>query len=193
MLVLVGLIKLAAAVDFFAGARFGVAFLADDVLFAGAATDAAAFAFGVSFFALAEDLVAAAPTFFVEEDGFASWKSCPAQPKTKAMTTTVAAIPKGCVKSPINVSGFADALDIFAFVFCRISFCWCFFGGEKELEKSERELEKTRTHRAPRGARARARRARDMEKGKSMPDTKKAASVSRAMTRARDITSEPLM
>ena len=68
-----------------------------------------------------------------------------------------------------------------------------FFGGEKELEKSERELEKTRTHRAPRGARARARRARDMEKGKSMPDTKKAASVSRAMTRARDITSEPLM
>ena len=149
MLVLVGLIKLAAAVDFFAGARFGVAFLADEVLFAGAATDAAAFAFGVSFFALAEVLVAAAPTFFVEEDGFASWKSCPAQPKTKAMTTTVAAIPKGCVKSPINVSGFADALDIFAFVFCRISFCWCFFGGgEKELEKSERELEKTRTHRA---------------------------------------------
>ena len=60
MLVLVGLIKLAAAVDFFAGARFGVAFLADDVLFAGAATDAAAFAFGVSFFALAEVLVAAA-------------------------------------------------------------------------------------------------------------------------------------
>ena len=131
MLALVGLIKLAAAVDFFAGARFGVAFLADDVLFAGAATDAAAFAFGVSFFALVEVLVAAAPTFFVEEDGFASWNSCPAQPNTKAMTTTVAAIPKGCVKSPINVSGFADALDIFAFVFCRISFCWCvFFGGE---------------------------------------------------------------
>ena len=196
MLALVGLIKLAAAVDFFAGARFGVAFLADDVLFAGAATDAAAFAFGVSFFALVEVLVAAAPTFFVEEDGFASWNSCPAQPNTKAMTTTVAAIPKGCVKSPINVSGFADALDIFAFVFCRISFCWCvFFGGEgeKELEKSERELEKTRTHRAPRGARARARRARDVEKGKNMPDAKKIASFPRAMTRARDITSEPLM
>ncbi len=189
MLVLVGLIKLAAAVDFFAGARFGVAFLADDVLFAGAATDAAAFAFGVSFFALAEVLVAAAPTFFVEEDGFASWNSCPAQPNTKAMTTTVAAIPKGCVKSPINVSGFADALDIFAFVFCRISFCWCvFFGGE-----GEKELEKTRTHRAPRGARARARRARDVEKGKNMPDAKKIASFPRAMTRARDITSEPLM
>ena len=153
MLALVGLIKLAAAVDFFASARFGVAFLADDVLFAGAATDAAAFAFGVSFFALVEVLVAAAPTFFVEEDGFASWNSCPAQPNTKAMTTTVAAIPKGCVKSPINVSGFADALDIFAFVFCRISFCWCFFGGEKELEK-------TRTHRARRGARARAREER---------------------------------
>ena len=142
MLVLVGLIKLAAAVDFFAGARFGVAFLADDVLFAGAATDAAAFAFGVSFFALAEVLVAAAPTFFVEEDGFASWKSCPAQPKTKAMTTTVAAIPKGCVKSPINVSGFADALDIFAFVFCRISFCWCFFGGGERIGKIRERIGK---------------------------------------------------
>ena len=118
------------------------------------------FPFGVSLCALVEVLVAAAPTFFVEEDGFASWNSCPAQPNTKAMTTTVAAIPKGCVKSPINVSGFADALDIFAFVFCRISFCWCvFFGGQaqKELEKSERELEKTRTHRASGSARARAR------------------------------------
>ena len=161
MLVLVGLIKLAAAVDFFAGARFGVAFLADDVLFAGTATDAAAFAFGVSFFALVEVLVAAAPTFFVEEDGFASWKSCPAQPKTKAMTTTVAAIPKGCVKSPINVSGFADAidaLDIFAFVFCRISFCWCFFGtkGRKNW-KSQRENWKRRAHTARVGERARAR------------------------------------
>ena len=189
MLVLVGLIKLAAAVDFFTGARFGVAFLADDVLFAGAATDAAAFAFGVSFFALAEVLVAATPTFFVEEDGFASWKSCPAQPKTKAMTTTVAAIPKGCVKSPINVSGFADALDIFAFVFCRISFCWCFLArqrGERIGKVRERIGKDAHTPRASGSA-------RDMEKGKRMPDTKKAASVSRAMTRARDITSEPLM
>ena len=190
MLVLVGLIKLAAAVDFFTGARFGVAFLADDVLFAGAATDAAAFAFGVSFFALVEVLVAAAPTFFVEEDGFASWKSCPAQPKTKAMTTTVAAIPKGCVKSPINVSGFTDAidaLDIFAFVFCRISFCWCFFWGGERIGKIRERIGKD-AH-TPRASGS----ARDMEKGKSMPDTKKAASVSRAMTRARDITSEPLM
>jgi hypothetical protein len=196
VLVLVGLIKLAAAVDFFAGARFGVAFFADDVLFAGAATDAAAFAFGVSFFALVEVLVAAAPTFFVEEDGFASWNSCPAQPNTKAMTTTVAAIPKGCVKSPINVSGFADALDIFAFVFCRISFCWCvFWGGERKNWKNQRENWKRRAHTARVGerARARARRARDVEKGKNMPDAKKAASFPRAMTRARDITSEPLM
>ena len=49
MLALVGLIKLAAAVDFFAGARFGVAFLADDVLFAGAATDAASESAGFDF------------------------------------------------------------------------------------------------------------------------------------------------
>ena len=172
MLVLVGLIKLAAAVDFFAGARFGVAFLADDVLFAGTATDAAAFAFGVSFFALVEVLVAAAPTFFVEEDGFASWKSCPAQPKTKAMTTTVAAIPKGCVKSPINVSGFADAidaLDIFAFVFCRISFCWCFLAqrGERIGKVRERIGKDAHTPRASGNARVRAKSARHGKRKKN--------------------------
>ena len=177
MLALVGLIKLAAAVDFFAGARFGVAFLADDVLFAGAATDAAAFAFGVSFFALVEVLVAAAPTFFVEEDGFASWNSCPAQPNTKAMTTTVAAIPKGCVKSPINVSGFADALDIFAFVFCRISFCWCvFFGGGRERIGKIRERigKDAHTPRASGSARARAREERaTWKKEKTCPMLKR--------------------
>ena len=60
----------------------------------------------------------------------------------------------------------------FLLFFCRISFCWCvFFGGRerKVREKSERELEKTRTHRAHRGARARA---KDVEK-KNMPDAKK--------------------
>ena len=156
MLVLVGLIKLAAAVDFFAGARFGVAF-----------------AFGVSFFALAEVLVAAAPTFFVEEDGFASWKSCPAQPKTKAMTTTVAAIPKGCVKSPINVSGFADALDIFAFVFCRISFCWCFFGGGERIGKIRERIGKdAHPPRASGSARAREERA-TWKKEKACPILKR--------------------
>ncbi len=158
MLVLVGLIKLAAAVDFFAGARFGVAFLADDVLFAGAATDAAAFAFGVSFFALAEVLVAAAPTFFVEEDGFASWKSCPAQPRTKAMTTTVAAIPKGCVKSPINVSGLSVGV---------------FLGGRKNW-KNQRENWKRRAHTARLGERARAREERaTWKKEKACPILKR--------------------
>tara|TARA_B000000437_G_scaffold195904_1_gene156587 strand:+ start:160 stop:417 length:258 start_codon:yes stop_codon:yes gene_type:complete len=71
-----------------------------------------------------------------------------------------------------------------------------FLGGrERKNWKNQRENWKRRAHTARIGerARARARRARDVEKGKNMPDAKKIASFPRAMTRARDITSEPLM
>ena len=71
-----------------------------------------------------------------------------------------------------------------------------FLGGRvRKNWKNQRENWKRRAHTARIGerARARARRARDVEKGKNMPDAKKIASFPRAMTRARDITSEPLM
>ena len=41
------------------------------------------------------------------------------------MTTTVAAIPNGFVKSPINVNGFADDADALA-IFC-VCVCLCVY------------------------------------------------------------------
>ena len=68
MLVLVGLTKLAAAVDFFAAALFGVAFLADDEVLFAAEAGAAAFAFGVGFFAERVEAALFDPPFFVFVD-----------------------------------------------------------------------------------------------------------------------------
>ena len=111
VLVLVGLTKLAAAVDFFAD---------DEVLF-DAEAGAAAFAFGVGFFAERVEAALFDPPFFAFVDdtnnGLINWTSCPAQPKTKAMTTTVAAIPSGLLKSPINVSGFFEIEDALMAIF----------------------------------------------------------------------------
>jgi hypothetical protein len=71
----------------------------------------------------------------------------------------------------------------------------CFLGGEGEKNwKNQRENWKRRAHTARVGERARARaKSARRGKGKTMPDAKKTASFPRAMTRARDITSEPLM
>ena len=65
-----------------------------------------------------------------------------------------------------------------------------FLGGGKKNWKNQRELEKTRTHRAHREARARARASARRGKRKTCPMLKDSV-LSRAMTRARDITSEP--
>lgn len=69
VLVLVGLTKLAAAVDFFAAEElFGVAFLADDEVLFDAEAGAAAFAFGVGFFAERVEAALFDPPFFAVVD-----------------------------------------------------------------------------------------------------------------------------
>jgi len=69
VLVLVGLTKLAAAVDFFAAEElFGVAFLADDEVLFDAEAGAAAFAFGVGFFAERVEAALFDPPFFAFVD-----------------------------------------------------------------------------------------------------------------------------
>ena len=92
---------------------FGVAFFADlfgvfrVVLTAGAAVTTF---FGVGFFTLVDFLV---PELFDADIlGCNAATNCPAHPKINAITTTVAAIPRGLEKSPMSVSG---TTDIFSF------------------------------------------------------------------------------